>query len=345
MTATQDGMLDLLQDTIVRALPDRTNATVSDLASLSVGWESDVYAFDLASGPPDARQREALVLRVYPGADAHTKSAREFHGMRQLFAAGYPVPRVLALERDASPFGKPFVIMERVAGEMMWSPLFRSPEPRQSALLGLLCELFVRLHRLDWRPFVADPAAVERAGPYAFVDGWLAEARSILGQFGVPDAAAMLDWLEVRRDRVPCVQPAPVHLDYHPNNILLGRDGSAHVIDWTQIQVSDPRFDLAWTLMLVGAAEGWPWRDRILAEYERLAGASIEALDWFEVAACGKRLFSVVVSHTAGPEALGMRPEAVELMRQQFGALRNVYQLFVARTGLRLSEVERLLAE
>ena len=112
---------------------------------------------------------------------------------------------------------------------------------------------------------------VERGGSYAFVDGWLAEARSILGQFDVPDAAAMLDWLEVRRDRVPCVQPAPVHLDYHPNNILLGRDGSAHVIDWTQIQVSDPRFDLAWTLMLVGAAEGWEWRDRILAEYERLA--------------------------------------------------------------------------
>jgi len=338
-------MLDALQAYITDALPDRPQPIVRDLASISVGWESDVYAFDLASGPPDARLSEALVLRVYPGADAHAKSGREFQGMRQLYAAGYPVPRVLALERDASPFDKPFMIMERVAGEMLWSPLFRSPEPRQSELLALFCDLFVRLHRLDWRPFVDDPAAVERGGSYAFVDGWLAEARSILGQFDMPDAAAMLDWLEVRRDRVPCVQPAPVHLDYHPNNILLGRDGSAHVIDWTQIQVSDPRFDLAWTLMLVGAAEGWAWRDRILAEYECLAGAPIEELDWFEVAACGKRLFSVIVSFAAGPEALGMRPEAVELMRQQFGALRNVYQLFVTRTGLRLREVERLLAE
>ena len=117
------------------------------------------------------------------------------------------------------------------------------------------------------------------------------------------------------------------------------------MIDWTQIQVSDPRFDLAWTLILVGAAEGWAWRDRILAEYERVAGAPIQELEWFEVAACGKRLFSVVVSFAAGPEALGMRPEAVELMRQQLGALRNVYDLFVARTGLRLRDVERLLAE
>jgi len=334
-----------LQAYIAGALPDRPNSTAHELASISVGWESDVYAFDLESGPPDACQREALVLRVYPGADAYAKSGREFRGMQQLFAAGYPVPRVLALERDASPFGKPFVIMERVEGKTMWEPLFRSSEPQQSERLALFCDLLVRLHRLDWRPFVDDPAAVEQAGPYAFVDGWLAEARSILGQFDVPDAGALLEWLEARRDRVPCARPAPVHLDFHPANILLRADGTATVIDWTQIQVSDPRFDLAWTLMLVGAAEGWQWRDRILTEYQRLAGAPIQEIEWFEVAACGKRLFSVVVSLAAGPEALGMRPEAVELMRQQFGALRNVYQLFMVRTGLRLREVEQLLAE
>jgi len=338
-------MLDALQAYIANALPDRPQPTVSDLASISVGWESDVYAFDLASGPPDARLSEALVLRVYPGADAHAKSAREFHGMRQLFAAGYPVPRVLALERDASPFGKPFMIMERVEGEMMWPYLFRSPEPRQSELLALFCDLFVRLHRLDWRPFVDDSAAIERAGPYAFADGWLALVREALAQFHMPDVDALLAWMEARRDRVPCARPAPVHWDFHPGNLLLRADGSATVIDWTQIQVSDPRFDLAWTLMLVGAAEGWQWRDRILTEYERLAGAPVQELDWFEVAACGKRLFSVIISFAAGPEALGMRPEAVDLMRQQFGALRNVYQLFMARTGLRLQEVERLLAE
>jgi len=345
MTAAPDGMLDLLQTTIGRALPDRTNATVSALASISVGWESDVYAFDLESGLSDARWCEALVLRIYPGTDAYAKSEREFRGMQQLYAAGYPVPRVLALERDASPFGKPFMIMEKAEGEMMWSPLFRSPEPRQSQLLALFCDLLVRLHRLDWRPFVDDPAAVERGGPYAFADGWLALVREALTQFQMPDADALLDWLDARRDRVPCARPAPVHWDFHPGNLLLRADGSATVIDWTQIQVSDPRFDLAWTLMLVGAAEGWEWRDRILAEYERLVGAPVQELDWFEVAACGKRLFSVIVSLAAGPEALGMRPEAVVLMRQQFGALRNVYQLFVARTRLRLREVERLLAE
>jgi aminoglycoside phosphotransferase (APT) family kinase protein len=345
MSAVPDGMLDLLQNTIGRALPDRLNPTVSELVSISVGWESDVYAFDLESGPANGRLREALVLRIYPGADAYAKSQREFQGMRQLVAAGYPVPRVLALERDASPLEKPFMIMEKVEGEMLWPHLFRSSEPQQSELLAMFCGLFVRLHRLDWRPFVDDPISIERGGPYAFADEWLELVRNALAQFHVPDADALLDWLEARRDRVPCIRPAPVHLDFHPANLLLRADGSAAVIDWTQIQVSDPRFDLAWTLMLVGAAEGWEWRDRILAEYERLAGAPIQELDWFEVAACGKRLFSVIVSIAAGPEALGMRPDAVAKMREGFGALRRVYQLFVTRTGLRLRDVEEMLAE
>jgi Ser/Thr protein kinase RdoA (MazF antagonist) len=169
--------------------------------------------------------------------------------------------------------------------------------------------------------------------------------REALAQFPMPDTDALLHWLEARRDCVPCARPAPVHLDIHPGNLPLRADGSATVIDWTQIQVSDPRFDLAWTLMLVGAAEGWAWRDRIVAEYERLVAVPMQGLEWFEVAACGKRLFSVVESLAAGPEALGMRPEAVELMRKQLGALSNVYQLLVARTGLRLRDVERLLAE
>jgi aminoglycoside phosphotransferase (APT) family kinase protein len=341
-----ETMHDQLQAYLAGAMPDRPAVQASDPVSISTGWESDVYAFDLESGLPtarSARRHEALVLRIYPGVDAFPKSGREFQGMQQLYVAGYPVPRVLLLERDASPFGKPFVVMERVEGQMMWEPLFRSSAPRQAQLLELFCDLFVRLHTLDWHPFVDDPTAIERSGPYAFADGWLTSARAILAPFNLTDTEVILAWLEARRDRVSCARPAPVHWDFHPGNILVRADLSATVIDWTQIQVSDPRFDLAWTLVLVGAAEGWQWRDRILAAYEHRIGAAVSELAWFEVAACAKRLFSVIVSLMAGPEALGMRPEAATLMRQQFGALRNVYGLFVERTGLRLRDTERLL--
>jgi aminoglycoside phosphotransferase (APT) family kinase protein len=146
--------------------------------------------------------------------------------------------------------------------------------------------------------------------------------------------------LDERRDGVACLQPSPIHWDFHPANVLLRKDGSAVVIDWTQVGVSDARFDLAWTLLLAGSQGSMAWRDRILAEYERLVGARVEQLDYFEVVACLKRLGSVIISLTHGPEKLGMRPEAVAMMKQRLDAIRKVYELLVERTGLEVAEAE-----
>ena len=75
--------------------------------------------------------------------------------------------------------------------------------------------------------------------------------------------------------------------------------------------------------------EGREWHGRILHEYERLAGAKVEQLGFFEVYACLKRLYSVVASLTYGPETLGMRPAAEAIMRQQLGASKRVYDLLL----------------
>jgi hypothetical protein len=62
------------------------------------------------------------------------------------------------------------------------------------------------------------------------------------------------------------------------------------------------------------------------------------------LAACVKRLLSVVVSLSDGAEKLGMRPGAEAAMREQMGALHRVYDLLLERTGIRVAEVERLFA-
>ena len=113
-------MQSQLHDYYSRTFPNRSGMRITDLTSISAGWESDMYSFDVEYGPAGKRQREELILRIYPGDDAHEKSAREFHGMSQLYEAGYPVPQVLVLERENSPFDKPFVIMERIKGQMLW---------------------------------------------------------------------------------------------------------------------------------------------------------------------------------------------------------------------------------
>jgi aminoglycoside phosphotransferase (APT) family kinase protein len=340
-----DGMQSRLQAYYTRAFPTKQGAQIRNLISITAGWENEMYSFDVEYGPTGERQREELVLRIYPGDDAHTKSAREFHGMSQLHRAGYPVPQVLLLERGNSPFDKPFVIMDRIEGEVLWSHLFGSPEKKQQELLTLFCELFVRLHTLDWRPFVDDAAHYETEGPYLFIDQWLSTAHDLLRRFRRSDFLPLVKWLEKRRDAVPCQRPSLVHWDFHPFNVLLRDDGSAVVVDWPGLHVSDARFDVAWTLMLTRSYVGVEWRDRILQEYERLAGAKVEQIDYFEVCACGRRLLDLAVSLSEGAEKLGMRPGAVMAMKQQRGAIEKVYRLMLEKTGIRVAEVEQLLAK
>jgi len=341
-----DDMQSHLQAYYVCAFPARQKVQVRDVTHVSAGWESEMYSFDVEYGPTGQRQREELILRIYPGDDAQSKSAREFHGMSQLHKAGYPVPRVRVLERRNSPFGQqPFVIMERIEAQVLWPLLFGSPEgEKRQELLTLFCELFVQLHALEWRPFVDNVARYDTGDPYTFVDRALDEARPFLAHFLMPGFLPVVEWLEARREQVPCMRPSPIHQDYHPGNVLLRDDGSAVVVDWTQIDIGDSRFDLAWTLLLVSTHESAEWRDLTLQEYERLAGAQVEQIEYFDVYACAKRLFSVAASLLYGPDKLGMRPDAVTMMKRQMGAMKRVYELLLERTGIRVGEVERLLA-
>lgn len=263
------------------------------------------------------------------------------------------MPQVLVLEREDSPFGQPFIIMERIDGQNLWPVWFSSPKERQKELLTLFCRLFAQLHTLEWRPFdyaqdrpfAQEEAHNGRCCHPSYADRELDKYRPYLTRFPIPGFLPVIEWLEQRRDLARCERPSVIHWDYHPANILLTDDGSAMVVDWTQVDVSDSRFDLAWTLLLVSTYEGEGWYGRILHEYEQLAGAKVKQLAFFEVFACLKRLYSVAASLTFGPEALGMRPGARTMMVQQIGATKGAYGLLLERTGIEVPEVEELLAQ
>jgi hypothetical protein len=95
--------------------------------------------------------------------------------------------------------------------------------------------------------------------------------------------------------------------------------------------------------MLVTAYEGSNWRKLLLETYERKAGESVEQLEFFDVAACLRRLYSIAVSVTAGAEQMGMRPGAEATMKNQLKPLRKVYELLLDRTAIIIPMVETWL--
>ncbi len=115
------------------------------------------------------------------------------------------------------------------------------------------------------------------------------------------------------------------------------------MIDWTGTDLSDYRFDLGWTLLLLRTQNSEELAERVLKEYERLAGHSIEQLEFFEVLACLKRLFEITLSLKSGTALLGIKPEAVKEIKQQIHHIQAVYAQLQQRTACSLPEIEKLV--
>ena len=306
---------------------------ITNVTRITEGWETDVYSFTAH----EKGVQKDLILRVYPGNDAQEKSQREFNTMDQLYKMGYSVPAVFIVETDAAPLGNPFVIMEQIKGTQMW-PLLKG---FNNKLMTVFCELFVELHTLDWRPFVKDPS--QFTGSSTWINQFLERAKMIVHTHGKREFNLVLKWLESKKVNVPCQQLSVTHNDYHPNNILV-HNGKAFVIDWSSAAVEDFRMDVAWTLLLVSTFETPAYRDIILSEYERIAGFTIEHIEYFDVLACVKRLFTISVSLTEGAARMGMRPGAESMMKRNVSHIQKVYDLLRERTGIPIPEVEELIS-
>ena len=59
--------------------------------------------------------------------------------------------------------------------------------------------------------------------------------------------------------------------------------------------------------MLISAFEGDQWRQPFLEAYARYAGSAVEKIEYFEVAVCIRRLYTIAVSISAGAEVLECR--------------------------------------
>ena len=336
------GLAGPLRLSVKKAYPNRQDLRVSDLCRIADGWECDVYAFTVASREAGEPRHDNLILRLYQGDRGAAKASTEFEAMRGLRDAGYPVPQVHFLETDPSQLGKSFIIMERIAGETLGTLIAQSTGPERQRYLRLFAKLFVDLHRLDWQRFVPDSSHDQLTGD---VDRWLNGAAAFLDRFETPDFDEAFGWLGERAASIPPHPLAFVHQDFHPFNVLLRADGAPFVIDWTQADVSDPRLDLAWTLLLMRTIYGPDLRDGCLRDYENLAGAPVEAIEFFEAAAAVKRLASILISLRQGANKLGMRPGAEAQMTGQKRHLATAADVLRERTGLRIPAIDVLLGD
>jgi len=321
--------------------PDKSSIEVLNLKRITEGWETEIYCFTLKYGNDKRVQSSNLILRIYYGDYAEEKAAKEFKVMKKLYEAGFPVPKVHHLERDISYFGKPFVIMEKINGKSMGEILEASSEKVKRDMVDLFCRLLVKLHRLDVKLFTSEGI------PMVTVDDLIKNFQRIMHSLKRQPAfnlfEKLIDWLKEGKLSIFTEKFSPVHLDFHPHNILIRSDGKPFVVDWTNFIIIDYRVDLAWTLLLVGTYNNSEMRNYVLKTYEKISGIKVEDIEYFEALATFRRLGSIYISLSEGAERVGMRPEVVRTMKQQKDHIRAVIRILSDITGIAVREFNNLL--
>jgi aminoglycoside phosphotransferase (APT) family kinase protein len=229
-----------------------------------------------------------------------------------------PAPEVAFFERDSEWLRTPFLVMRRIDGE---SPpdmppyvfggwvMDATPEQRR-ALQDASVSVLARLHEITPAnhdlSFLAQPehgssALDQQLGYQRWYYEW---ARN-----GVPYPLIerTLAWLD--ENRPPEGDPVLNWGDARIGNMLYVDFAPAAVLDWEMATVGPREVDLAWMIFLdtffddlaerfeMPPLVGFMDRDDVVAEYERLTGHTVRALEWFSVLAALR--FAIVSIRTS----------------------------------------------
>jgi len=270
---------------------------VAEVERVGEGNQREMYYFTAIEGKGRTTYREPLVLRLYDGAGARYDAEYEYNVIEKLGASTLPVPKVFAFETNDKYLGKPFVIMERVKGENMLAVIMdtmnlESPELTIQDLMpwiNKLAELLVTIHSLDWRALGLDFMDHAR-GKYNLIDDFLRWPFIESPVRRYPKFKELCDWLLERSEEVICSEPVLLHIDFHPQNVMVDGDRIAAVIDWGEARIGDATIDVTWESLIL-ATPGTPGLAQAFIEtYREKSGRQLENLTFYEVMAGTRRL-------------------------------------------------------
>ena len=241
-----------LLDYLRARLDERGLELAEPLTPISGGFDTRISAFRLRGAAPPAFAGP-LILRLLGPQHDPARVLRERVTQNTLAGLGYPAPRVLLACPDPAPLGGAFLIMERLPG----SPLLQA---RYLNLSRVLVEAQLRLHALDAEALLRamdDEGRDSRAtgGPaisrdVITLEGHLAQLEARIARGALDGLRPAMTWLVDQRPpeqtrRVIC------HGDFHPHNILYSGGAVTGVIDWPNVVVAEPAYDVATTRIIL----------------------------------------------------------------------------------------------
>jgi len=211
------------------------------------------------------------------------ESEREFRLLKALEQTVVPAPRAWWLDTSGEWLQRPFMVQERVPGQV--SPSFTwlgLEDSAQKAAIGhQFVDILAAIHSVDWRGVGLDFLGVPAAGVCDYADAAIEALGLRLAAYAhewSPLLQRALDWLRARRPRMETV--ALCHGDYKTDNVMFEGGRINAILDWDFAHLGDPVEDLGWVCLGLFSAGhlcmGFLPREELLARYESRTGRPVD---------------------------------------------------------------------
>ena len=264
------------------------------------GWSSETWLLTIRDGAYPTLADRRVVLRLAPSGPAMFPEydlSRQVACMRALKdVQGCPVPDILADDPAGAVIGRPFYVMDFIAGE--------APSDDRPTLFeaGFLFEASTADQRRFHEGFLAAMAALHTTPRSAEItrklaranEGATALARELAWLRGIfdwdhgalpqPIIQRALDWLD---QRLPDdAREVMLWGDARPANVVVRGFTPAALLDWELATLGPPELDVFWLLEMNHMRSrgrllpGFLDDDASIALYQALTGARLRDADW-----------------------------------------------------------------
>jgi aminoglycoside phosphotransferase (APT) family kinase protein len=269
-------------------LPDADGVRVEGLDRVNFGHSAEMMVLTIVTrrGRQDARQDAVVRLRPEPPALLEPYDlARQFKILSALENSAVRVPRPLWLEDSGDVLGRPFLVMERVGGDVYE---MEPPDADGETVVRMcqsLAEQLAVIHSVD----------LQRTGLDTLDDGsdhlerelnhWAHEMDRVKRD-SLPALERLLEALRNSAPE-PCPRVTLVHGDAKPGNFAFTDGEVSAVFDWEMTTVGDPLTDIGWLELLWMQPVGITSHpaalniDALLEHYEAASGIKLQNRSWY----------------------------------------------------------------
>ncbi len=281
-------------------IPNIDDAWVEGLGRVDFGHSAEMLILTAAWRAADVERRQEVVLRLSPpppGLLEPYDLRRQFDILRALEPTPVRAPRAIWIDETGDVLGRPFYVMERLAGEVYEReipPHLKDSPGRIATMSEHAFDQIIAIHQVDLTATGLDSLGDGHDYLGHELDHWAAQMHR-WQRGALPALERLLSALRVGQpDPSPTV--TLVHGDAKPGNFAFVDDDVTGVFDWEMAAVGDPLADLGWaeiTWRMTTIFAGLPPShfDGLLARYERTTGTIVHNRQWH----CASQAFKMAV--------------------------------------------------